>query len=240
MVDSPEEIVTYLVAGVLDRDGALGKTKLVKLLYLVDVDYYARFRRIVTGFVWQYYFYGPYDSQIEDVLRRIDFDVPQEKIEIDGGLRAIVFRPRDISYLLDRVRLSDRAAGAADRVLDKWALEDLYPLLDYVYFHTEPMQAARPGQRLDFGTVREYWPPRLARPLPPIDPEAFYSLRQRLDAATRERLRLRELTKNQQRSLFAEDDRFYGAMMRRFHRTEEPSSNLSGMTLVAPSWADEA
>src|SRR5690348_15440932 len=53
-------------------DGGVGKTKLLKLLYLSDIEYFRVFRRTLTGFDWRFYLYGPWAPQFDEILQRLD------------------------------------------------------------------------------------------------------------------------------------------------------------------------
>jgi hypothetical protein len=236
-LDTPEELIVHLLAGVLDRGGQLGKTKLVKLLYLVDVEHYALFRSRPTGYTWRYYFYGPYDSAIENTLKRLEFDVPQEEVTTGAGFRAVTFRPRDIAAMLDRADLSDRVARSVVRILDRFALEDLPEILDWVYFHTPPMQHARPGDTLDFATI----PIRpLVRPIRirPAATEVIAFLKEHLRQQTLRRQQRREEALHQEQQLFSSQDTEYARFMYVFADLEESATNPEGTVLISPSWND--
>src|SRR2546427_12940168 len=65
-----DDLIWYLVWRVRHEDGMPAKTRLVKLLYLVDL-YHVRDRGSqLTSFRWRFYHYGPYASEIETAIRR--------------------------------------------------------------------------------------------------------------------------------------------------------------------------
>jgi len=147
-------LIGYIISQLKDMEASFGKTKLVKLLYLIDVEYYRIHRRTFSGFSWVFYHYGPYALEIDDILKQLDLDIPQEDIITTAGHKAKVFKA---SRYLDKefegqASLSDKLL--VDRVLDEWGLEELNPLLSYVYFHTEPMEDARRGDILDFSKIK--------------------------------------------------------------------------------------
>ena len=55
-------------------------TKLVKLLYLLEVEYYRIYQKQLTELEWKFFYYGPYAPEIEEILRSPDID--QEEIDI--------------------------------------------------------------------------------------------------------------------------------------------------------------
>jgi hypothetical protein len=148
------KLITYVILSTLERGGTLAKTKLVKLLYLIDVECYRRARASLTGLTWRFYHYGPYSVGVDNALRQLDLDIPQEQVSTRGGFTAITFRPPPYLEVEPDQFLSAVQRRVVDRVLDRWALEDLNSILDHVYFQTEPMKEARRGQILDLSLVR--------------------------------------------------------------------------------------
>jgi hypothetical protein len=217
-MDRPEEVLAYLILGVAERGGTLGKTKLVKLAYLADIAHYARVRQTLTGFRWVYHYYGPYSFEFDPALARLDLDIPQESVPTAGGYQATVFRVTRADDLRSRMRLSERATRVAERVLERWAVEDLYPLLSHVYFDTEPMKGASPGDTLDFSTIPPApigRPPRLE--LPPTDERRLRGIREAFEAA---------------RSQVSEDRRWAEAHRRRFFGVPDQVFERNFLTFV--------
>jgi hypothetical protein len=72
------DIVEYVMSKLVDIRASFGKTKLVKLLYLIDIESYRRYSRRLTGLDWLFYHYGPYALEIDQALKQIDLIIPQE------------------------------------------------------------------------------------------------------------------------------------------------------------------
>jgi hypothetical protein len=73
--------VAYIIAYVLTLLGGkeYSKTKIVKLLYLLDIDY-ARYKgKSFTNINFTSYYYGPYSSEIEDA---IDYLIKNKKLTV--------------------------------------------------------------------------------------------------------------------------------------------------------------
>jgi len=145
------DLIRYVVWRVADEGGTLGVTRLVKLLYLMDAEYYRRHRKILTGLNWLFYRYGPYAFEIPEILRSLDVDIPQDEVPIGNGRTVHRFKPT--SEIDIEAILSTSDAALVERVIARWGLEDLNSLLSHVYFDTEPMQGAKLREPLDFTRI---------------------------------------------------------------------------------------
>ena len=146
-------LTAYLFDLVNDNGGAVGMTALIKLVYILDVEYYRRYSTLATGLKWWFHHYGPWVKELEDAILNNPY------ITVSGGT---VSRPGyrfnlDSSWKEIRGKfLSEYGRPVeiiANSVVADWGLEPLEAILDYVYFETEPMQDARRGSILDFSTI---------------------------------------------------------------------------------------
>jgi hypothetical protein len=135
-------------------EASFGKTKLVKLLYLIDVEFFRSFSRQLTNIEWIFYHYGPYAFSLEQTFSELDLDIPQEDVFTASGAKAKIFRlEKHITSDLENSTGADKII--IDRVIKSWGYSDLNPLLSYVYFHTEPMITAERGESLDFSKIKK-------------------------------------------------------------------------------------
>lgn len=153
-------LITHIIVELSEKGIGFGKTKLVKLVYLADVENYRARRRTLTGAEWVFHHYGPYAFEIDEALAELDYDIPQESAQTAGGRAAIALKPmRGVkSRLGERVKTAE--LRLVDRIIGDWGETELNPLLDYVYFNTEPMKDAARGETLDFSKI----PRRSRRP----------------------------------------------------------------------------
>lgn len=175
-------LVNYIVQRVWEREGSLGKTKLVKLLYLIDVEYYRRFGRTLTGWRWRFYHYGPYAAEVESVLRGSAARLDEESAQTAQGHRALTYRTDESLDRMEEVLQRSLGFGGlavVNRVLAAWALEDLYPILDYAYYETEPMENAQRGDLLDFSRIVRPAPTPPPLPRKALKPQTLGALRER-------------------------------------------------------------
>ena len=163
-------LITHIATELADKGIGFGKTKLVKLIYLVDVENYRARRETLTGLEWVFYHYGPYSFEIDAALADLAFDIPQESAATVGGRAATIFKPR----MGVKSRLGERVGTPqlrlVDRVIGEWGETELNPLLNHVYFYTEPMKDAARGETLDFSKIPRRRPrsvrARVGAPMP--------------------------------------------------------------------------
>ncbi len=151
--------LTQLVQAILtrarEREGYVNKTKLVKYLYLFDLEHYRWFGRTLTGFTWMFYLYGPWAKEFEDFYAEM---LKRNHVQVRQGTRPDL----DTEFVEpgEQVELADVVEDvtlelAFRRIVDTWADRRLGEMLDYVYFHTEPMQEATRGSLLNFGRIEK-------------------------------------------------------------------------------------
>ncbi len=152
--------LTLSVIAAMRREGvAATRTRLVKFLYLADLQY-ARFHggQTLTGWCW---YVGPFGPVAAEALALFDRGVSEgwlglwaadatEPDEDQQAARAVIYNigeqhseeenelPVKLGKLRDWIR---RYGDSTNR------------LLGFVYGNTEPMERARPGEVLDFSTA---------------------------------------------------------------------------------------
>ncbi len=141
--------VFYLLERAENSEIPVGKTRLVKLLYLLDVELYRLRQHVFTELDWIFYKYGPYSNEVETALSQLD--ISEVDIPIAG---ARVFQKLDIDIGQYEGRLEIETKAVIERLLEDWGTADLNELLDHVYFETEPMLKAKFKQRLDFSMIK--------------------------------------------------------------------------------------
>ena len=136
---------TAQAAGCLVTEvGVMGHTRLLKLLYLTDLESRRLVGRPVSGLRWKFHHHGPFDSSIYTALKELaDAGVVTEApvVHPDGKLerqvRGTGTAPDDALSEVDRRILRHIARTYGDM--------PLATLLDEVY-QTEPMKAAVRGK----------------------------------------------------------------------------------------------
>ena len=139
-------LVAYLIDQVRDQEGALNKTALVNLVYLVDVECCRKLGRPATGLEWRFHHYGPYSAELEqDVNDNAFINLFGDRNSGYGFATSSDWRDIHAAF---STSFEPTVRRVADGVARQWGLEPLETLLEYVYFETEPMQDARRGRKL--------------------------------------------------------------------------------------------
>ncbi len=176
------KLIPAIISAVVERGGYVTKTKLLKLLYLFDVEYYRLFRKTFTELDWKFFHLGPWTAEYDAVISSLVElgDVEQyssQKSEYDTQF----FRTpeeRDFSKLFPTF-----AEEAPLRtVLNAWADATTGEILDHVYFRTEPMEHGIRNARLDFSYIPQGQPLRYARSSSGTEAKQIKRLRERVRA----------------------------------------------------------
>ena len=140
------KLIKKICARVQERTGYVNKTKLIKYLYLIDVEYYRRHEQTFTGFDWIFYDFGPWAYEYNDIFNELsnsrDFTIKSgSRSDLDTQF-ILTSADTESSSIFDDI--TDESITRA--IIDRWADESLSQMLNYVYFHTEPMDRARSHQ----------------------------------------------------------------------------------------------
>jgi hypothetical protein len=147
------KLIKAICARARETDGYVNKTKLIKYLYLIDVEYYRRHRETFTELNWIFYDFGPwayeYNEIFDEMLNSPDFDIKEgDRADLDTQ-----FISTSDKIELDSIFESFEDELITKRIIDKWSVENLNSMLNYVYFKTEPMVEAERYKPLDFKKI---------------------------------------------------------------------------------------
>jgi len=177
---SPKDLIPAVVSYVTRREGYVTKTKLLKLLYLCDVEYYRAFRRLLTGFQWKFFHLGPWSREFDPLLEElVGHGVLVEKVSSRPDYDAKFFRTAE-DFDLGRLFGTFKEEAPVKRVLERWAESSTGEILDYVYFHTEPMERGIRNEPLDFTTISEQPPLNYSRQASGKTPQEIKTARKKI------------------------------------------------------------
>lgn len=164
MKSTAKELVLSVLTRIKELDTSASKTKLLKLLYLADIEHFRTTGDTLTGFDWIFYWYGPWSSDYDHLLDQMEAEAVLARNQwAAGGLdgeRLSAIEPRDLGKIIADTNEYFRIR----RLVDTFAGLATPELLDFVYFDTEPMVGAEKGKRLDFSKVSRDAPPFYRRP----------------------------------------------------------------------------
>jgi hypothetical protein len=153
MNPSLPELIPALVSYVTERGGYVTKTKLLKLLYLFDVEFYRAHGSTFTDLQWKFFHLGPWTSEFDPLLKELVEDeaiIETKSFKADYETKFYRASERsDLGKLFEKY--SDKAILTT--ILDTWAESSTGEILDYVYFRTEPMEYGIRNQPLDFSRI---------------------------------------------------------------------------------------
>ena len=129
------------------------KTRLIKLLHLIEIEHYKHIQKRLTDLQWQFYHYGPYAPEIEHILGSPDIE--EITFTLRDGRKGSHY---DFTDDEGQTKFPSELKRLIDYIVKDWGEIDLNKLLDHVYFETEPMINAKRGQLLDFTTVQPWVP----------------------------------------------------------------------------------
>ncbi len=181
------ELLRYLIDQVWRHERRPVRTRMMKLLYLLDVAHASTHAGATwSGLSWRFHHYGPYSEQLQKLLDRMDgIDATDEEGQGPRGTYHVYGGAHGAADTTDLTRLLDSSDRAAlRRIVDEWCGADLNALLDYVYFETPPMRDVSRGDLLDFNATQMPFRRLMVRnPTLPADRLAL--LRGRLRSRTR-------------------------------------------------------
>ena len=177
MPSREENLLWYLAWKTGQAGGASVKTRLVKLLYLVELAYAQAGMHPVTDLDWRFHHYGPYAAGIDETLdtlvatKALRPVKPRKDVERDAHLYRAKFPPPEL--------LPSELKRVVDEVCAQWARAELEDLLNHVYFETAPMRFAVRGDTLDLRAAPSD-PEPVAGYAPLEPPQMSESLRRKL------------------------------------------------------------
>src|ERR1041385_999618 len=203
-----KQLVIAIVSRVAESGSSVSKTKLLKLLYLFDIEWYRGHQQIFTGFNWQFYLLGPWTDEYDPTLQKYEGNgLDRERGKDEYGTE---FIKTDESVRLRDLFDSREEEIILEDMIRRWAKVPTEEMLDHIYFRTEPMKDAVRSKRLDFSKVSPQPPRRYRRTQSGLSKEQLRSIREKI----KDRLRpIREREANLPIfDMTKQDDEFYEMM----------------------------
>ena len=137
-------------------EGRIGRTQLIKFLYLADYEARRFLGRPISSVEYTWYHYGPYDQQFLNRISslRTARIIVEEPVAYPNGLQGYVYvagtEPISFDFASDELRVLNHVCETYSRV-------NLQSLLEDIVYETEPMRRAQAldarNQPLDMSLV---------------------------------------------------------------------------------------
>lgn len=151
MPQSAKPILLQILSEAREKNLALTKTQVVKLLYLTEVEFYREQGERLTNLDWLFYHYGPYALEIDTLLNEKEFEMEKKETKSEREVQLYKIAEPVAKYT---AHVDAKVSLLVKRIVGEWGNKPLEELLDYVYFETEPMQSVeRRGDHLDFSKI---------------------------------------------------------------------------------------
>jgi len=144
--DLVKSIVLYLVDQLRDNDSPISTIRIIKFLYLLDLEYYNRHYETFTGIDWVHYKYGPYFYSWPTIVNEIGYRLSVEEVTTERG-DGFTYKV-DEPYKIDD-KVSFGVQSMINRIVKQWGDENLEEILDYVY-SSLPVKHSQLNEEIDF------------------------------------------------------------------------------------------
>lgn len=176
-----EKLIPAIISHVWQSNGNIAKTKLLKLLYLFDVEFFRVHRETYTRFNWIYHLLGPWTSEYDPLLKSLEqrgliLSTPSTHPDYD----TVFYKTPEPVRLIKILSRPDESLLRV--VLKNWGDKTTAEILDYVYFRTEPIEQGKRDQPLDFSSIPAEAPARYVRTSSGKTPEQIRRLRTEFQA----------------------------------------------------------
>ena len=182
-----EKLIAAIVTWVVGEGSYVTKTKLLKLLYLFDVEYYRAHRQTFTGFGWKFYHLGPWAAEFGPTLDElVNRGTLLQQQSSNADFDTSFYRPVEtIDPRTPFCNVKDEYILRG--VLNRWGTRSTGEILDYVYFQTPPMEAGIRNAPLDFSVIQPEQPAAYTRSSSGKTKAEIQKLRTKFEAAQAQR-----------------------------------------------------
>jgi hypothetical protein len=140
------KLFIYLVDRLQNLEAPISTIRVIKLLYLIDLEYFKHYKTTLTTIEWVRYKFGPYFFAATDVIRSSGIELEMVETARDVGFTRTFksSKPQDISK-----DVPFATESLINRITEQWAHENLKTILKFVY-NTQPVKETDFGKPIDF------------------------------------------------------------------------------------------
>ena len=141
-----EQVILYLVARLTGKRILVGRTRIMKLLYLADLVAKYRLGKTITGSRYYYYFFGPYSDEVQKAIISLTAKgVLQDNPVLTNAGQAHDYKVKVQD--LPKLPLTKKEKAILDEIISKFGRRKLEEIIKTAY-QTPPMKTAQPYQSI--------------------------------------------------------------------------------------------
>lgn len=130
------QVIKYFVQRL---PGKLGRTKLLKLVYLADIESRRFTKRPISDLQYRWYNHGPWDKRFHDYLDLMERSgwIEAERYQYRGGHGVLIKKLAGMT-----MNLSPGESAILDYVISEYGQKERQELVEEIAYETEPMKDA--------------------------------------------------------------------------------------------------
>jgi len=133
------------------HSASIGRTKLVKLVYLADVLSYQKYGKTLTGLNYIFYDYGPWAVEFYSALESLPMVKENKGLTSFGDLK---YHYEETGQPYTFTGLNQAEIAILEKIDQEWGGKRLREILRYVY-NNLPLAASSQGEIIDFDVLEE-------------------------------------------------------------------------------------
>jgi len=135
MIQERNETLLEVIGIIIQAHGGIlySKTKLVKLLYLIDRHFAKKYGRTLTGIEYKSYFYGPYSDEIEEALNYLNEQGFVKILYEESPFTGVPYYVLKLINLPNFGSLTEEERKTVINIVKTYARKSLDEILDEVY-----------------------------------------------------------------------------------------------------------
>ncbi len=132
------QIIKFIIERLPDK---LGRTHLLKLIYLADYHSHRLFGKPISEFKYIWYQNGPFDKSFYEYINGLkDSYIEEISVQYPSGCHGYVYRNKPTRMAYDDI--SEPEFYLLQYVIENYSKADLQTLLEEIVYETEPMKEA--------------------------------------------------------------------------------------------------
>lgn len=147
----PENILQNVITYLCFKVRTISQTKLMKLVYLVDVYHMERYGSPLANASFKHWHYGPYSAEVDSEIEKLYGEgiLKSKRCRTQSGYDAEVPTPNVKSTT---VELADEATGVLDEIIEDWGDASTNDIVSFAKTSL-PFVGTPFGKKIDFSRI---------------------------------------------------------------------------------------